>query len=368
MLLYRLLDPVDDLNIKGPVSAFETFSCNLPLLRSLSLLTLDRVTNPHIGRLFSSAPLLQDLTFVGTIVLWRELSPVMPLSQLVRLVVVVMTHKIDDTREDFSVCVREATMLEDLDFYATQDDSEDTVIQPSGHPNVQLLPTFIHNVIQKLALESESLSILDPYSIPHLKELSIHGQHRDHSGGSHVESADPGVEYLFRFVERSECNVQTFNSFLSMPLSIFKRLWKQWSSSLTKLTVTVTSAARLDAVRELTFKEGKPGILPNLQHLTLRSYEGVLIFQDGSLVEMASSRLTRCPQCFRTLVIETTMGGEDILSHDIITQMKRLREMRAMGVRVKLLLVKSLYYVEYPSLDYFETDERFAKFLKKKAA
>ncbi len=356
------------LSIKGPVSAFENFSCNLPLLRSLTLLTPD-LTNPHIGRLFSSAPLLQDLTFTGTIVLWRELARAMPLSQLVRLAVGVTMHKLDDASPDFYACVKKATMLEDLEFLVThkEDDSEDSVVQPSVQSNAQILPTFGHNSIKRLVLDSKSLSILDQCSVPNLKALSIYSGYGNHPGGSEVESTDPGVEYLLRFVERSDCNVQTFVSFLSTPLSIFKSLWKQWSSSLTNLTVTVTSAARLDAVRELTFKEGKPGILPYLQHLTLRSSEGVSIFQDGSLLGMASSRLTRCPGSFRTLAIETMMSGEDILSQDIITQMKRLREMRAVGVRVELLLVKSLHYAHYyPTLDYFETDERFTKFLKER--
>ncbi len=81
------------------LSAFQNFSRNLPLLRSLSLLAPD-LTNPHIGRLFSSAPLLQDLTFDGTIVLWRELSRAMPLSQLVKISVKVTMYKLDDASSD----------------------------------------------------------------------------------------------------------------------------------------------------------------------------------------------------------------------------------------------------------------------------
>ncbi|KAK0442682.1 uncharacterized protein EV420DRAFT_1485234 [Desarmillaria tabescens] len=36
-------------------------------------------------------------------------------------------------------------------------------------------------------------------------------------------------------------------------------LWKQWSSPLTTLATTATLATRMNAVRELTFKDGKPG-------------------------------------------------------------------------------------------------------------
>ncbi len=79
----------------GSLSAFQNFSRNLPLLRSLSLLAPD-LTNPHIGRLFTSAPLLQDLTFDRTIVMWRELSRAMPLSQLVKISVKVTMYKLDD--------------------------------------------------------------------------------------------------------------------------------------------------------------------------------------------------------------------------------------------------------------------------------
>ncbi|KAK0434418.1 hypothetical protein EV421DRAFT_1839740 [Armillaria borealis] len=339
------------------VPAFQNSSCHFPLLRSVFLMTF-KLTSPHICRLFSSAPLLQEFVFSGTIFMWREVARAVPLSQLVRLLVSVSMHKLDDVSPDIYACMTEVTVLEELCFHVSR--REDRIIQPPAESNAQLLPTFVHNNIKKLDLDSGSLSILDQCSIPNLKELTISSGHGKYLSGSEVESADPGVEYLLRFVERSECNVETFVSSLSMPLSTFKSLWTQWSSSLTKLTITVTSVTRVDAVRELTFEDGKPGILPKLQHLILRTLEGISIFQDGSLLQMVSSRLTR-PGSFRMLAIETRLTGEHVLSQDIITQMNRLREMRAVGIRAefRVFLAKDREY-----LDHFETDGHFAKFLK----
>ncbi len=86
-----------------------------PLICSLCLLTPD-FTNLLIGYLLSSTPLLQDLTFGGTIVLWQELARAMPLTQLVRMAVTILVHKQDDTSSNFYACVQEAAMLEDLEF------------------------------------------------------------------------------------------------------------------------------------------------------------------------------------------------------------------------------------------------------------
>ncbi|KAK0434447.1 hypothetical protein EV421DRAFT_2039625 [Armillaria borealis] len=346
----------------GPLSAFQNFSRKLPLLRSLSL-SASGLTNYHIGRLFPSAPLLQDLTFDGTIVLWRELARAMPLSQLVKLSVKVTMHRLDDPSPDFYTCMKEATMLENLEFSVSRD--KDHVVQTSTPSNSQLLPTFVHNKIQNLKLDSDILSILDRCSIPNLKEIYISGKHRNYLAGPEVEY---GVGPLLRFVERSECSVEAFScyDFKPVPLSEFNGLWKQWSSSLTKLAMFVTSATRVDAVRELTFEEGKPSILPNLQHLTLFALEGVSIFKDDSLLKMASSRLTRCPGSFTTLAIRIGTYNGKVLSQEIITQMKRLRtEMRAEGVCVKLYLAQNL--LDY-FRDYFETDERFTKFVEERKA
>ncbi len=53
-------------------------------------------------------------------------------------------------------------------------------------------------------------------------------------------------------------------------------------------------------------------------------------------------------------------NGKVLLSQEIITQMKRLRaEMRAESVCVKLYLAQNLR-------DYFETDERFTKFVEER--
>ncbi len=128
---------------------------------------------------------------------------------------------------------------------------------------------------------------------------------------------------------------------------------------MTTLIITVTSATRADTVRELTIEEGKSDILPNLQNLTLDTIEGMAIFKDDSLLKIASSR---CPGVVTTLAITTKMLDGAILSQDTITQMKHLREMRAVGVQVKFMLATEI------DLDYFETDERFAEVVEERKA
>ncbi len=56
----------------------------------------------------------------------------------------------------------------------------------------------------------------------------------------------------------------------------------------------------------------------------------------------------------------TRMLDREVISQDVVSQMKRLREMRAVGVRVELLLANYL--------DYFETDERFDQFVEARKA
>ncbi|KAK0436301.1 uncharacterized protein EV420DRAFT_241876 [Desarmillaria tabescens] len=281
--------------IGGPVSTAQNFSCRLPLLRSLFLAVFD-INNPRICRLFSSAPLLQDVNFVGPIVMWREFARVVSLSQLVRLTV----H--DDIMPDFYACVKETTALEDLYFRISH--LEDQVVQPSTPgSNAQLLPTFVHNNIQKLVLDGKLLCILDRFSIPNLKELLICSKlGEDHLVRPEVESPDlgVGVGHLLRFLKGSECNLQAFHCFIPIPLSALRSLWKQWLSSLTRLTITITLPTQGDVVRELTFQEGEPGVLPNLQLLRLRTPDGVSIFEDDSLLKMVLSRLARCPGSFTT--------------------------------------------------------------------
>ncbi len=110
--------------------------------------------------------------------------------------------------------------------------------------------------------------------------------------------------------------------------------WKHGPASSTKLAITVTSATRADVhvVRELTFEDGKPGILPDLQRMRWRAPKGICTFQDNSLLKMASSRRTRCPGSFTKLMIKTKMGDRDVLSEDIITRVKGLYKMGAMDV------------------------------------
>ncbi|KAK0434430.1 hypothetical protein EV421DRAFT_1740864 [Armillaria borealis] len=121
--------------------------------------------------------------------------------------------------------------------------------------------------------------------MPNLKELLVYSEYRPYVVGPEIEHAE--LETLLRFVGHSECNVRTFSYFRPILFSTFKGVWKRWSSSLVDLTITVNSATRTEAVRELTFGEGEPGILPNLQHLMLRRQPS----QDGILKAHSISRM-----------------------------------------------------------------------------
>ncbi|SJL14465.1 uncharacterized protein ARMOST_17922 [Armillaria ostoyae] len=337
-----------DLIIEGPMSTFQSVPYHLPLLRSLCVVSSNR-PRATVWHLFSSAPLLRDLTFCGCIVQWRGLSQSVSLSQLTKLVIDIFDYVYADP--DFYACVKEATMLEDL--YFAISGREDHIVQASAPSDLQLFPPFVHNSIWKLSFRDEIPSILDRCCMPNLKELSISGQYVIPSG---LEPVD--LKVLLRFVLHSECNVRKFCCFKPIPFSALKSLWERWSSSLTELTITLTSATRADTVRELTFEEGKPDILPNLQHLTLDTIEGMTIFEDDSLLKMASSRF---PGGFTTLTITTRTLEWEVLSQDITTQMKHLREMRAVGIRVKFILATEI------DLDYFDTDEHFAEFVEERS-
>ncbi|KAK0443341.1 uncharacterized protein EV420DRAFT_1576406 [Desarmillaria tabescens] len=216
---------------RGPVSATQNFSCRLPLLHSLFLAVFD-MNNPHICHLFSSAPLLQDVNFFDPIVMWWEFARVVPLSPLVRIL------------------WKETTALEDLYFRISH--LEDQVVQPSTpRSNAQLLPTFVHNNIQRLVLDGRLHCILDRFSIPNLKELLICSKlGMDHLVRPEIESPDLGlrVGHLLHFLKGPECNLQAFHCFIPIPLSALRSLWKQWLSSLTRLTITITSPTQGDVV------------------------------------------------------------------------------------------------------------------------
>lgn len=246
-------------------------------------------------------------------------------------------------------------MLEDLHFNIARPDGIVRLPTPSDVP---LFLAFVHNNIRRLALEGEIPSILDRCSIQNLKEMLVYSEYRPYVVGPEIEHAE--LRTLLRFVGCSECNVRTFSYFRPILLLTFKGVWKQWSSSLEGLTITVDAATRTEAVRELTFEEGEPSILPNLQRLMLRTPEGSCIFQDDSLLRMASSRCTRHPGCLTKFTVMTRMLDREVISQDVVTQMKRLREMRVVGVRVELLLANYL--------DYFETDERFDQFVEARKA
>ncbi len=112
-------------------------------------------------------------------------------------------------------------MLEDLRFLVSH--GEDLVVQPSAPSNSQLLlPTLVHNNIQNLHLDGEILSVLDQCSIPNLKEILILNEQGNRLVEPEVESIDLGVTHLLRFVERSECNVESFIYLKPMVLSKFK--------------------------------------------------------------------------------------------------------------------------------------------------
>ncbi|PBK59388.1 hypothetical protein ARMSODRAFT_1027444 [Armillaria solidipes] len=309
--------------ICGPVSALQDFSSHLPLLRTLYLMTHDHnLAHAHILRMFSSAPLLQDLAFSGNIVQWRELSRAVPLSQLTKLVITIKEP--ENANPDFYACVKEARALNNLYFHVSR--QEEHVAQSSLSFDAQLFPTFVHKNIRTLTLSGEIPSTLDRCFMPNLEQLFLYKEYSSILNGPEVDPAD--LRTLFHFVWCSECHLQSFSYLRPVALSVFKGVWTQYSLSLTEFTITVTSATRADAVRELTLEEGELGILPKLQHLRLRTPEGVCIFQDDSLLKMASSRCTQYLGSF-TLMIETEMGDGDVLTKDVITQMKRLREMKA---------------------------------------
>ncbi|KAK0434436.1 hypothetical protein EV421DRAFT_1991890 [Armillaria borealis] len=332
-----------DLEKHGP-SAFQDFSYQSPLLRSISYV-LSGVTQTQNCPLFSSAPLLRDLSFLGWINHWRELARVTPLSHLTKLVVTILDGV--DTNSEFYTCVKEARALGELHFHVKRQVPYDA----------RLFPAVVHHNIQKLLLNDDIPAILDRCPMPNLTELFLYEGYSTFFDDPEVSTADQTL--LLRFVERSGCNMRDFHCFRPIPLLMFQSIWKQWPTSLMNLTITVSSTTRVDAVRELTFEEGKPGVLPNLRHLTLRMSEGLSIFGDDSLLKMASSRY---PGGFTTLTITPEMRRGAVLSQDTITQMKRLREMGAVSVRVKFILTTEIDF------DYFETDERFAKFVEERKA
>ncbi|KAK0434455.1 hypothetical protein EV421DRAFT_1909355 [Armillaria borealis] len=123
------------------------------------------------------------------------------------------------------------------------------IIRSSAPLDAQLLPVLTYDdSIQTMTLNSPISFTLDRYSILNSKELFLY---------SAVQCAN--IDLLFQ-----------------APLSTSKGIWKHRSTSSTKTIITVTSATRADAhvVRELTFKEGKPGILPELQRSRWRAPEG----------------------------------------------------------------------------------------------
>ncbi|KAK0443384.1 uncharacterized protein EV420DRAFT_1029490 [Desarmillaria tabescens] len=205
-----------NLTTKGPMIALQNFTCYSPLLRNLRSVMLDVSSPTDICRLFSSAPLLQDLAFCGSITLWRELARTIPLHQLVNLMVTVRIYEPDDANPDFYACLKEAALLEGLHFNVAR-----IVPRPSTPSDVPLSLAFIHTHIHRLTLNGEIPSVLDQCSMPNLKELFVYSEYRPYVGGLlEIDPAD--IKRLVRFVSRSECSVRTFSCFRPMPLSTFK--------------------------------------------------------------------------------------------------------------------------------------------------
>ncbi|SJL14475.1 uncharacterized protein ARMOST_17933 [Armillaria ostoyae] len=233
--------------------------------------------------MFSSAPFLQDVAVSGYLDQWRKLFAIS-----VAFPAHHAHHSHPGANPDFYACVKEVGVSWNLHF----DINTWRIIRSSTLSDAQLLPVLTNNDIRTVTLNGEIPSVLDRYSLLNWKELFLY-----------------------------KCNIQAFSYFRPISLSTFKGIWKLRSTSSTKLAITVTSATRADVhvARELMFEEGKPGVLPELQHSRWRAPEGIYTFQDNSLLKIASSRCTRCPGGF---MIKTKMDDRDVLSEDIIAQMR----------------------------------------------
>ncbi len=166
------------LSTQGSVAALRSFSCHLPCLRSLFLSIHDASSTTDICRLFSSVPLLRDLDFCGSIVLWRVLARTVPLHQLVNLTMSLRINEagaensdLDDANPDFYACLKDAILLENLAFKVY---SERIIFQPSGPSDASLFHPFIHHNIHMLALDGDIPTVLGQCFMPNLKELFVY--------------------------------------------------------------------------------------------------------------------------------------------------------------------------------------------------
>ncbi len=212
----------------------QDFSYHLPLLHSISYLLLGATQN-QVCPLFSSAPLLRDLSFFGSIDHWRELVRVTPLPQLTKLAVTILDGI--NTNLEFYTCVKEAHALEELHFH----------VERQAPYDARLFPAVVHRNIQKLLFSDDIPVILDRCPMPNLKELFLYGGYSTFFDDPEVSPADQTL--FLRFVERSGCNVREFRCFRPIPVLMFQSIWKQWPTSLTNLTITISSTTRVDAVR-----------------------------------------------------------------------------------------------------------------------
>ncbi len=206
--------------IDGPMPSLQSFPRRLPLLHSLCLILLN-CPRVKVWRLSSSASLLRDVYFGGSIVQWRHLHRVVPLSQLTKLAVII--HGPVHADPDFYACVKEAAMLEDLCFAAPR--REGRTVQSSAPFDLQLFPTFVHSNIWKLTLGGNIPSILYRCCMPNLMELIVHGKHEDRVTAPEVELAD--LKVLLHFLSYSECNMRIFHCSKPIPVSTLKSLWER---------------------------------------------------------------------------------------------------------------------------------------------
>ncbi|PBK84058.1 hypothetical protein ARMGADRAFT_1037417 [Armillaria gallica] len=255
-------------SIHGPVSALPAiFPSYAPSLWSY---TPPAQLPPNNFSMFSSAPFLQDVAVSGFLDQWRKLFAIS-----VAFLAHHSRHSHPDANLDFYACVKEVGASWNLHF----DINTGRIIRSSAPSDAQLLPILTNNEIRAMTLNGETPSVLDRYFLLNWKELFLYSQ------------------YLFR---RSKA----FENF-------GQRHRQNSSSPLTRADVHVA--------RELTFEEGKLGILPELQRSRWRVPEGIYTFQDNSLLKIASSRRTRYPGGF---TIKTKMDDKDVLSEDIIAQMR----------------------------------------------
>ncbi len=209
--------------------------------------------------MFSSAPFPQDVAFSGYLDQWRKLFAIS--------VAFPAHHSHPGANLDFYACVKEVGALWNLH----SDVNTGCIIRSSAPFDTQLL------TVLTMSLKRRDSVYAGPVLHAELERVVPLQQVHTLCGGTGSRSRWYRAPSSFCVALRVQCTniVLLFQT----PLSTSKGIWKHGSTSSTKTIITVTSAARADArvVRELTFKEGKPGILPELQRSRCRTPEGVYL-------------------------------------------------------------------------------------------